>query len=244
MGTNTSNLDLYKPAPTENWDVDTHFNANMQKIDDAFLPRRPVYKTITATTQSALDTALAEECASLAYGNFEVIELLGNWSGGTSPTSGARSLATIHRLNLSGAFYMCYVHFTGATGYYYSGAWHWDLGLPAIKSQITTATEVTLTAGSGITVPTGGIKCHKAGRVCYVTFNGLTFSGTGNFIISGLPSPISNVFAKPVSSNSTTTAAIVGNYAYMNTGATSMAISVASGNTNPHYICFCYITAS
>lgn len=114
----------------------------------------------------------------------------------------------------------------------------------ALNSKITTATEITLTAGSGITVPTGGIKCHRFGRVCYVTLNGLTFSSTGNFIISGLPSPISNVFAKPVSSNSTTTAAIVGNYAYMNTGSTSMAISVASGNTNPHYICFCYITAS
>lgn len=116
--------------------------------------------------------------------------------------------------------------------------------IDSLNSQITTATEIELTAGSGVTVPTGGIKCHKVGRVCYVTLNGLTFSGTGNFTISGLPSPISNVFAKPVSSNSNTTAAIVGNYAYMNTGSTSMAISVASGNTNPHYICFCYITAS
>ena len=114
----------------------------------------------------------------------------------------------------------------------------------ALNSQISTPTEVTLTAGSGITVPTGGIKCHKVGRVCFVTFNGLTFDSTGNFTISGLPNPISNVFAKAVSSNSTTTAAIVGNYAYINNGSTSMAISVTSGNTNPHYICFCYIMAS
>ena len=116
--------------------------------------------------------------------------------------------------------------------------------ITALNSQISTPTEVTLTAGSGITVPTGGIKCHKVGRVCFVTFNGLTFDSTGNFTISGLPNPISNVFAKAVSSNSTTTAAIVGNYAYINNGSTSMAISVTSGNTNPHYICFCYIMAS
>ena len=119
-----------------------------------------------------------------------------------------------------------------------------DAGVSELNSNIATATEIELTAGSGITVPTGGIKCHRVGRVCFVTFNGLTFDSTGNFTISGLPNPISNVFAKAVSSNSSTTAAIVGNYAYINNGATTMAISVSSGNTNPHYICFCYITAS
>lgn len=119
-----------------------------------------------------------------------------------------------------------------------------DTAYGNINSQITTATEITLTPASGITVPTGGIKCHKVGRVCFVTLNGLTFDGTGNYTISGLPNPISNVFAKAVSSNANTTAAIVGNYAYMNNGSTTMAISVSSGNTNPHYICFCYIIAA
>lgn len=182
MSTQTSNLNLVKQANNENWSNDIH-NANLQKIDDAYPPRRPVYKSISVTSQSALDSAIAEECASLAYGNFEVIELYGNWTG--SPTNGARSLATIHRLNLSGAYYMCYVHYTGAVGYYYSNAWHWDMGFPAITSKTIyngTANSNYISALEGKVVKNGSVVSGY-----FVLTANADFSAANLTLISNLP---------------------------------------------------------
>lgn len=151
MATNTTNLNLIKPSGTDKIRI-AQINQNMDILDEKIgpvgntslqsqvtsltVPKRVIAKTITATSQSDLDSQLATECSTFGYGTFEIVELLGNWSGGSSPTNGARSLATLHRINISGAYYMCYVHYTGATGYYYSGSWHWDLGFPAINSQL------------------------------------------------------------------------------------------------------------
>lgn len=160
---------------------------------------RPIVKTITATSQTDFDSQLATECESLSYGHFEFIELLGNWSG-TSPTNGARSIAILHRLNLTGSYYMCYIQFTNTTGYYYSGAWHWTAyaQVAQIASDWTGCADYKETIESG-----GNAVLQSFGKLRTLTFQGVSRSHTEDEVLMTLPSshrPIggNNIFASGV----------------------------------------------
>lgn len=58
MSTQTNKIKLLKPEPTENWSVQDHFNANMEKIDQ-FAGRLMIATALSGSTESAFVANLA-----------------------------------------------------------------------------------------------------------------------------------------------------------------------------------------
>lgn len=77
---------------------------------------------IEATTLSAFETALNTRLAAMSDGDVILVRLYANWNG--SPTMGSQTCGILTRIS-SGA-YRCAIPDVCASGYYYSGAWHWS----------------------------------------------------------------------------------------------------------------------
>ena len=186
MSSSTSRLGLTKLADGENFS-NTILNQNWDKVDDLPVPIRPIVKTITATSQSDLDTKLATECASLGYGKFEVIELYANWTG--SPTTGVRSLCTLFRINVTGNYYEAFLHYSGVSGYYYSGEWHWLPGIPQLTNQFVANQPYTpdiTSASTGFTVANKIFTYARAGNIVLIN---------GRFEITSIGNDATKTFA-------------------------------------------------